>query len=106
MRKWLLLFLICLPFYLYPPRLISQERPVSFEYVFTDSRLNFAFDLGRAYQLGRIDAAGKASMMTRREREVFWGGQKGFFSIYIGSPMLLEELHKSYEAGYIDVISR
>lgn len=92
-------------FYTNPSPVISQERPVSFEYVFSDSRLNFAFNLGRAYQLGRSDGVLRQPMSTRKERELMWGRLKGFLEKYIYNPTLLEELHKSYEAGYLDMIA-
>ena len=57
-----------------------------------------AFNLGRAYQLGRSHAVYEMSMFSRQERET-----TDSILVYYGSFFnLLDEIHGAYEYGYVE----
>jgi hypothetical protein len=57
-----------------------------------------AFNLGRAYQLGRWHAVYEMSMFSRQERKT----TDSILVYYSSFPNLLDEIHGAYEYRYID----
>lgn len=56
-----------------------------------------AFNLGRAYQLGRWGAVYEMSMLSRQERET----TDSILVYYSSFPNLLDEIHGAYEYRYV-----
>jgi hypothetical protein len=57
-----------------------------------------AFNLGRAYQLGRSHAVYEMNMLSRLERET----TDSILVYYSSFPNLLDEIHGAYEYGYVE----
>jgi hypothetical protein len=77
----------------------TPTLPKGFEAMASNEQLGFLLNLGRTYELGRVDAFQKKwKKWSRSERE----NEVEVFIRYKDYPKELEQLHRAYEWGYID----
>ena len=81
-----------------PAPLRTPFRRVWSHRVWSAPEMYSAFNLGRAYQLGRWHAVYEMSMFSRQERKT----TDSILVYYSSFPNLLDEIHGAYEYRYID----